>query len=97
MTRVNLELPDEVFSALRRSPEKFVAEVALASGGPAPSLKTVVNQKRCINCGWCETSCPEMAIEIPDNVPVINVETCEVCGLCVAICPMDALSIVPSD
>ncbi len=76
-------------------PEKFVAEVALASGGPTPSLKTVVNRKRCINCGWCETSCPEMAIEIPDNVPVIDAETCEVCGLCVAICPMDALSIVP--
>ena len=30
MTKVTLELPDEVFSALRRSPEEFVAELRLA-------------------------------------------------------------------
>ena len=30
MTKVALELPDEVFSALRRSPEEFVAELRLA-------------------------------------------------------------------
>ena len=30
MTKVILELPDEVFSALRRSPEEFVAELRLA-------------------------------------------------------------------
>ena len=30
MAKVTLELPDEVFSALRRSPEEFVAELRLA-------------------------------------------------------------------
>jgi predicted HTH domain antitoxin len=30
MTRCVLELPDEVFSTLRRSPEEFVAELRLA-------------------------------------------------------------------
>ena len=30
MTKVTLELPDEVFSALRRSPEEFVSELRLA-------------------------------------------------------------------
>ena len=30
MTKVTLELPDEIFSALRRSPEEFVAELRLA-------------------------------------------------------------------
>ena len=30
MTKVTLELPDEVFSALRRSPEEFVAGLRLA-------------------------------------------------------------------
>lgn len=31
MTRVTLELPDEVFSALRKSPEDFVKELRLAA------------------------------------------------------------------
>ena len=30
MTKVTLELPDEAFSALRRSPEEFVSELRLA-------------------------------------------------------------------
>ena len=30
MTKLTLELPDEVFSSLRRSPEDFVAELRLA-------------------------------------------------------------------
>ena len=30
MAKVTLELPDEVFSTLRRSPEEFVAELRLA-------------------------------------------------------------------
>ncbi len=31
MTKVTLELPDEVFSALRKSPEDFVRELRLAA------------------------------------------------------------------
>ena len=31
MTRVTLELPEEIFSALRRSPEEFVRELRLAA------------------------------------------------------------------
>jgi predicted HTH domain antitoxin len=31
MTTVTLQLPDEVFSALRRSPEEFVRELRLAA------------------------------------------------------------------
>lgn len=72
---------------------KFVAEVAQASGGPAPSLRVTLTEKKCINCGWCEQACPEMAINIPDKKPVIDRKVCEVCGLCVAVCPMKALAI----
>jgi len=78
---------------LKMEPQKFVAEVAQAAGGPTPTLRVTVNQKRCINCGWCESACPEMAIEIKDKVPIVDDKVCEVCGLCVAICPMEALAI----
>ena len=80
---------------LKIEPQKFVTEVAQASAGPTPSVQTVLNPKRCINCGWCEAACPEMAIEIPDKLPIIDDKVCEVCGLCVAICPMQALAIEP--
>jgi dihydroorotate dehydrogenase/Pyruvate/2-oxoacid:ferredoxin oxidoreductase delta subunit len=78
---------------LKIDPQKFVTEVAQAAGGPTPSLRVVVNEKRCINCGWCESACPEMAIEIKDKLPIIDEGTCEVCGLCVSLCPMEALFI----
>jgi len=78
---------------LKIEPQKFVAEIAQAAGGPTPSLRVGVNRKKCINCGWCESACPEMAIEIKDKHPIIDEEVCEVCGLCVALCPMGALSI----
>jgi len=78
---------------LKIDPQKFVTELAQATGGPTPSLRVVVNQKRCINCGWCESACPEIAIEIKEKLPTIDERVCEVCGLCVALCPMEALSI----
>jgi len=80
---------------LRVEPREFVYEVAQAAGGAAPSQRIVLNEKLCINCGWCECACPEMAIETKGKLPVTNAEVCEVCGLCVAVCPMKALTFSP--
>lgn len=74
---------------------KFESELAVASGGPLPKEKVLVNEKLCINCGWCEACCPEIAIAIEEKIPVFDDKYCEVCGMCVAVCPMEALSIVP--
>lgn len=82
---------------LKIDPQKFVTEMARASGGPLPSLQIELDSKKCINCGWCEAACPEMAIEIPDNRPVVDRAACEVCGMCVAVCPMEALSVESRD
>lgn len=71
-------------------PEEFVYEIAQAAGGSAPGQRIVLDEKLCINCGWCEAACPEMAIEIQGKLPTTNTEVCEVCGLCVAVCPMKA-------
>ena len=63
-------------------------------GGPTPEQKVVVNQKRCVKCGWCEQACLYLAITFDtENPPVIDDKICEICGMCVALCPMDALSI----
>ena len=45
---------------------------------------------RCINCGDCETTCPENAINLKEDVRVVR-NRCTACGLCVEICPTKAL------
>jgi predicted HTH domain antitoxin len=46
MTKVILELPDEIFSTLRRSPEEFVAELRLAGAIHWYERRGVVSQEK---------------------------------------------------
>ena len=69
-------------------------EVPQRVGGPTPRVQVVLDERRCINCGWCE-ACPCLAIHYEDKHPIIDQKRCEVCGICVAVCPMEALSIQP--
>lgn len=71
------------------------AAVPQRAGGPVPDVQVVLNERRCINCGWCESCCPELAIKIESKKPIIAHKLCEVCGICVALCPSEALSIQP--
>lgn len=50
-------------------------------------LDDIVNPKLCIGCGFCQASCPTLAIQIIDGVPEFIVERCIRCGLCYARCP----------
>jgi len=52
---------------------------------------TVVDQKKCDECGTCISVCRQDAI-ILDNVLRISADKCTSCGLCVKICPFAALS-----
>ena len=50
----------------------------------------VIECIECIPCNPCETSCPQHAIHIGDeitNLPTLNMELCSGCGICVAACP----------
>jgi ferredoxin len=73
---------------------QFELEIPHIMGGPPPKQKIMLDEKKCINCGWCEAACMHLAIEIKDNYPEVDRKLCEVCGMCEAICPMRAISIV---
>lgn len=64
-------------------------------GGPEPKYKMIVDEKKCIDCGWCEASCSHLGLKIEDGIPRWDRKRCELCGLCEAVCPVRAISMVP--
>ena len=54
------------------------------------ALAAVIECVEGIPCNPCETSCPQGAIIVGDeitNLPVVDLEKCTGCGICVAACP----------
>jgi ferredoxin len=46
----------------------------------------------CVNCGACESACPNEAISEKDDRRVIDAEKCVDCGSCEAECPSGAIA-----
>lgn len=51
--------------------------------------KAVIDQSKCLNCGFCEQNCHFGAIK---NASV-DVFECEGCGVCVELCPVHAIKL----
>ncbi|MBN2858699.1 MAG: 4Fe-4S binding protein [Sphaerochaetaceae bacterium] len=54
------------------------------------ALAAVIECVEGIPCNPCETSCPQNAITVGEEItalPVVNLEACTGCGICVAACP----------
>jgi heterodisulfide reductase subunit A2 len=97
----NLAIDDPKLHIWRR------ASVESVSGG-AGDFEVVVRRlpnivtDACINCGACETVCPEMSADGTNKaiytefydgrvVRTVDLETCSFCGACVKACPVEAL------
>lgn len=53
---------------------------------------TMVNQEKCIKCGFCVNECPTHVFRLGENGPEeVYPEGCIACGHCVAVCPKEAL------
>lgn len=50
-----------------------------------------IDTDTCINCGACESECPESAISEIDGNMVIDADKCVDCGSCVDVCPTDSI------
>lgn len=54
-----------------------------------------INERLCIGCGACITSCAEGALQIVDGkAKVVNDSFCDGLGACLGTCPTGALTIV---
>jgi heterodisulfide reductase subunit A len=62
-------------------------------------LVSVVDQEKCMGCGFCEASCPFGAIRLAsvpgrgfraENIPAL----CKGCGICAAGCPQRAIDMI---
>ncbi len=52
----------------------------------------VVDEERCIRCGFCVDICPEEAITM-NGPSVIDSNKCTACGFCINECPNEAISL----
>jgi ferredoxin len=50
-----------------------------------------IDTDTCINCGACESECPESAISEIDGNMVIDADKCIDCAACVDVCPSDSI------
>jgi dihydroorotate dehydrogenase (fumarate) len=82
-----------VIGRLLKDRSKLPLRTPRKIGGPPAPLEVVVDQRKCIDCGWCEKCCMYSAIQIVEMLPQIDRAKCEVCGLCQAVCPVGALSL----
>ncbi len=52
----------------------------------------VISKDDCIQCGACETECPEGAIYMDGEFYVVDESKCKDCGSCVDVCPTGAIA-----
>jgi ferredoxin len=52
---------------------------------------TIVDHKKCDECGTCISVCPSDAIALGARLE-ISADKCTSCNICVTVCPFEALS-----
>lgn len=50
-----------------------------------------IDTEVCINCGACETECPNQAISEVDGTYTVEAAKCDDCNTCESACPVDAI------
>jgi len=56
------------------------------------NLKPVTDYSRCIKCGRCWMSCPDIAYEKNQDGTFKNLERyCKGCGICANVCPVKCI------
>lgn len=63
------------------------------------SLLPCFDPDACVQCGLCEESCPEGAIDLAEDAPCpqVDCELCIGCGECEAVCVQGAITLVGED
>jgi NAD-dependent dihydropyrimidine dehydrogenase PreA subunit len=52
----------------------------------------VITKDECIQCGACESECPDGAISMDGESYVIDASKCQDCASCVDVCPTNSIT-----
>jgi ferredoxin len=52
----------------------------------------VISKDECIQCGACESECPDGAIAMVGEYYEIDAGKCQDCGNCVEVCPTSSIA-----
>ena len=59
------------------------------------AFRPVLDEKKCIDCGFCVPYCPDNAIPFRKGKKgEVNLDYCKGCGICAQICPVKAIKMV---
>lgn len=74
-------------------PATFVTDPSAkgAQTGNWRAIKPVVDHGKCVQCGLCETYCPDGVAELVDGKVSIDYDYCKGCGVCAEECPSQAI------
>ncbi len=54
-------------------------------------MKVLIEHNLCDKCGSCVSICPNLAIDISENIVEINQSKCSKCLTCLPACPLGAI------
>jgi len=74
-------------------PATFVTDPSAkgAQTGNWRAIRPVVDHGKCVQCGLCETYCPDGVAELVDGKVSIDYDYCKGCGVCAEECPSQAI------
>jgi pyruvate ferredoxin oxidoreductase delta subunit len=58
------------------------------------AFRPVVDSSKCVQCGMCETFCPENAIALKEESVTVDYDYCKGCGICAHECRVSAIGMV---
>ena len=89
-------IKDSIFNNEKEMPEMplTIGEMTVNKTADWRNIAPVIHKEKCSSCMICWKFCPDVCIQIIDEMPAVNYDYCKGCGICSAECPKDAIEMV---